>query len=158
LAQALSVEDPLFRAYLAPQDAGDSLEQQLKALGEATRTLLLSARFRDALVVRQRQRIASSRTVDLSHLESPNFFETAGAGVEVADTDSGAILRIGGREYGLDELGGGAGDLASWALDRAIFSREEMAATFAWTEPATISGLLRLLQDSGAIRPSNPSI
>lgn len=149
-------DDPVLRGYLpdAREAGGAALTGHLGLLAERLAMVLTSPLFRDDLTARQRSLASSAYRPNLPQRPSLDFFASKGVAAEVVRRVDGALLRYPGGEAPLGPLSGPA----QWMLDQRAFSREQLAARFAWLDASEVEKLVRLFEKAGLIFPYRPEL
>lgn len=149
-------EDPAFRAYLpdAREGEGKALSIHLSMLADKVASSLTSPLFRDDLTARQRSLANPAYRPNLPERPALDFYASKGVAAEIVRRPEGAMLRHPAGEVPLGPLA----EPARWLLEQRAFSRQQLAAQFAWLDAAEVESLVRLFEQAGLTFAYKPEL
>lgn len=138
LLEGAALQDPAFRAWLAPAsaDGGRALSDQLADLGRRLQALTALPEFRDEVAMAQERLVARPATYALPDRQPLSLYRPTGlAGPRI---DGPARVAIG------------------WALSQPQFALEDMIAQFDFISEAAIREAVAAAERAGALERARP--
>jgi hypothetical protein len=151
-----AILDPAFREYLPDARRSDAADvaERLTSLGERMMKMLTSPGFAAKLGDRQRQLVERNFAFALPERRRLDFYARTQRPAELRREGGGYLLTSAGRSLSLESVG----PAAEWILDQAGFSVQQLAANFAYLDPAELEGLVRTLERLEIIFAYEPEI
>ena len=139
LLESAALQDPAFRAWLAPAAAEDgrALSEQLADLGRRLQALAALPEFRDEIAMAQERLVARPSTYTLPERLPLSLYRPTGLAVP--------------------QIEGPARVAVAWALGQQRFALEDMIAQFDFVSEAAIREAVAVTERAGALERVRPA-
>jgi lysine-specific demethylase/histidyl-hydroxylase NO66 len=139
LLESAAMQDPAFRAWLAPADAngGRTLSAQLADLGQRLQALTILPEFRDEIAMAQERLVARPSTYALPARSPLHLYRPTG--LVAPPVEGPARVAMG------------------WALSQPRFALEDMIAQFDFVAEAAIRDAVAAAERAGALERVRPA-
>lgn len=134
LLESAAMQDPAFRAWLAPasRDNGAALQKQLAGLGQKLAALAAHPAFRDEVAMAQTRLTPRPTAYDLPIRKTLTFYAATGVGAP--------------------RVSGPAANAVGWMLSQPRFAIEDLIARFDFISEKDLQGAVEIALACGALR------